>query len=167
MNSDDFEQHLKRTPLTPLPPEWKRDILAAARAARETAAVTPHRVADDPADLREAVAGWWRRLRSPWSLLAAGWVVVVTLHAASARLEVRPAPASTVAEVRSSRSSILLAARQHRAEVLALVNADEPADLEPPPELSAPRSGEPRPRGQWLPGRKGLRPRVEPEPLLG
>jgi hypothetical protein len=76
MKPDDFEQKLSRQPLRQAPPEWRAEILRAARAASAHAAV--------PAKprLRDYLALLlWPSPRA-WGALAAAWVVIVAANLA-------------------------------------------------------------------------------------
>ncbi len=68
MSFDDFENKLRRQPMREIPPQWRRDILAAARLAA-------------PAAPR------WREFLWPcpqaWASLAAVWALILALHLAS------------------------------------------------------------------------------------
>lgn len=77
-NPDPFEELLRRQPLRPLPPQWKREILAAARGA----SVSPGR-----ASLAEPYQTLYSRLSaflwpSPaaWAGLAAMWLIILAFN---------------------------------------------------------------------------------------
>jgi hypothetical protein len=78
MNGERFEQELKRQALRPVPADWRREILSAAREAN----VSKMRE-------QEVTAGWWvgwvafRRLA--WGGLAAAWVLILGLNWAANR----------------------------------------------------------------------------------
>ena len=78
MNPDDFEQHLARQTLRPIPMDWRQEIVAAQTQPRSTGAATT----------------WWRELLWPhpyaWSGLAAVWLIIFAMHF-SAREKPNPA----------------------------------------------------------------------------
>lgn len=78
MNSDDFEQRLQRQPLRPLPPEWRADILAAARAGTVPSPLPPR-----PSSLVCLLRDWLWPHPLAWGALAAGWALVVVLNSAA------------------------------------------------------------------------------------
>jgi hypothetical protein len=73
MKPDDFEQKLSRQPLRPVPPEWRAEILRAARP--QAAAPVRPRLCDYLALLL------WPSPRA-WGALAAAWVVIVAANLA-------------------------------------------------------------------------------------
>ena len=79
MNGDDFEEHLRRQPLRPVPGEWRDQILrtAAARDDRRTQASSP------------LVTSWWRELLWPspqaWAGLAAVWLLIFLVNVSDVR----------------------------------------------------------------------------------
>lgn len=172
MNPDDLERRLSRTPRSGPPPGWRVEILAAAQAARAESAVRPAMASSmersRPAEAAEYRTGWdvfrglWAAVRrSPWSLLAGGWMVVAVLQHADGWIERdRGAGDGGAVAAAGSRAEILAAARVYRAEVVALVareegNGEAGAErrTEPASGPAGPASDGP-PRGQWLPGRR-------------
>ncbi len=167
---DGFEQRLAGTPLQPVPPAWKQDILRAARAARPviqeavtTAAANP----SSPVKPGEPDAGWWwrgwrRQSSAPWTVLAAGWVVVALVQSFSGWLgdsgiESRRDPAT-----RSSGLAVLAAARLHQAELLALAEPEQSISAEADTARPASPGTDSRPRSQVVPGPRGLDPGFGP-----
>jgi hypothetical protein len=74
MKPDEFEQRLRRQSWREVPPAWRREILAAARAAGSP---------DHPRE--PAAARWWGQLSfllwpSPraWAAVAAAWLVILS-----------------------------------------------------------------------------------------
>lgn len=100
MNTDDFEQHLRRQPLRPVPPDWREEILRVARAnapvadgdgeAVEPPGPTASRVATSRPPGHSLVFALGCRLRDwlwpnpvAWGALAVCWVAIVTLNVAA------------------------------------------------------------------------------------
>jgi hypothetical protein len=133
MNSDDFEKRLQHQPVRQVPPEWRAEILSAARQA----SLPPH--ASHPSLLStlssQLSALLWPRPIA-WAGLAAVWLVIVGLNAtapeASSRMVRRASPLSPQAFV----------ALQEQARLLAeLIGAREATVAERPrPVLPRPRS---------------------------
>ena len=70
----DFESELSRTPLRGVPPDWRGNILRAARAAAEP-----------------PPSPWWRRWIAPQPLaLAAAWGIIIALQVATPKESARP-----------------------------------------------------------------------------
>ena len=105
MKTDDFENQLQRQPLRTIPPGWRREILAAARAeARE-----PEQGAH-----RELLAGWrllLSRIPLAWAAVAALWLGIIGANF------LMSGPAITVV-ARSSKSA--------QAEVMTVGNLQRP-----------------------------------------
>jgi hypothetical protein len=81
MNQDGFEREASRQPLRPVPAEWRREILAAARTA-----VEPERVRIPRAEpVVNGWTAWWRPGRLAWGSLAAAWMAIFTLNWAANR----------------------------------------------------------------------------------
>jgi hypothetical protein len=78
MNTDDFEQRLQRQPLRPVPPEWRDEILAAARAGAAPSSLAPR-----PSPLLSLLRDWLWPHPVAWGALAAGWALVVVLNSAA------------------------------------------------------------------------------------
>jgi hypothetical protein len=155
MRTDDFEDRLSRTPRSPLPASWKKDILAAARVAATTGeAVRPGRCAEPSVD-PGATRNLWRAclevLRAPWGVLAAGCVLVFALRALNGWVAIRPADETRAFVAGRSGASVLAAARSHRDRVVVWVDR---GGMEVSSEEDI-RGGEPReegqPRGHWQP----------------
>jgi len=74
---DEFEQYLKRQPVRALPPEWRDEILSAARVPHEEPAVRPA-MESKP---------WWLAWLWPsptaWAGVACAWGLIFCLDAAS------------------------------------------------------------------------------------
>jgi len=129
-NPDDLERRLEGQPFRRLPPEWREEILTAARAA-----------APPPFAAREfRVPPWWRRVFWPnpvaWAGVAAAWVAILILNHAG-----RWEPLAPSAGVRSPSPGLVLALIEHRRQLNELleVPAADPAPV-PAPAPPAPRS---------------------------
>jgi hypothetical protein len=113
---NDFEHLLKRQPLRELPPEWRGEILSAARqnAPEEKTSQTP----------------WWLAWLWPspvaWACVACAWLVIIGLNFAS-----RPPVYKTAVLASVSPQEIEMALVQQRQLVQELFRTEtEPA--EPP-----------------------------------
>ncbi len=186
MNPDDLEQRLARIPRGGIPREWREEILATAKAAVVAASSPSAEATPVPESTRsqaprvgeapragtgvDATADTWivmlaRMLRrSPWSLLAAGWLFVVALNHVGSWIESGPAvPGPALASAgQGSGPAALAAARSYRAEVAAWTRDVDAGDDPDPVRAQAPRTGparpvrremENRPQGFWRPGR--------------
>ena len=179
MNSDDLEHRLARTPRAEPPAAWRTEILAAARSAlRETAdrsgvATTPERPAARPSPQPAWLAFVWAGRRwlaeaSPWTVLAAGCLVVAALNQAGTWIEQRPTGPALLAVAGESATrpvspiAVLAAARSYRADLASLATAEEDlGERSPTPAAlpaAAPNDGrgtgarpEERPRTEWTP----------------
>jgi hypothetical protein len=119
MNDHDFEQQLRQQPLRPMPPAWRREILAAQR----------------PSELSLTI--WLRQLLWPhpaaWATLAAAWVLIMGLNFLSRETFHRPA---INAELETQAQRLALA--EQRRLWLELI--------EPAPSTAAPsKHGRPSP----------------------
>ena len=90
----DFESELAKTPLRGAPADWRREILRAARAAAS----------------KPRAEAWWRRLLAPQPVaLAAAWVIIVVLQAATPKEPSMPRMtnlAQVIAEIRAQQQLI-------------------------------------------------------------
>ena|SRR6266851_5497352 len=77
MNTDDFEKRLQRQIMRPIPRDWRREILDAARRARDP----------QPSTFNPQRTSGWREWLWPcpqaWAGLAAAWVLILALNAAT------------------------------------------------------------------------------------
>ena len=140
MKPDDLEQQLERQPLRPVPAQWRRDILAAAREAYSRQASA----SADPAHgwpavisaLKSQVAAvLWPHPRA-WAGLAAVWIGLLTFNLATRDPGVavarRAAPASPGA---------LMAWREQERLLVELIGCPERLVAErPAPVMPRPRS---------------------------
>jgi hypothetical protein len=120
---DDFEAHLKRQPLRSMPPEWRREILAAARV--QQAGAGPH-------PLWEALREWLWPAPPAWAGLAAAWMLVLLLQLVSSRESTTMSADAAMVRPSPEVALVFLEQRRLRAELLELTP-------EPPPPAEAPR----------------------------
>src|SRR3989442_4505463 len=129
MNTDDFEKRLQRQSMRPVPREWRGEILDAVRRARGHQLSTIH----------PQPTSWWRKLLWPcpqaWAGLAAAWVLILALNAAT-REPVQVATAQSTPPARE----VLMALKERRRLLAEL--AGPPAQVEPQKPLA------PRPRSE-------------------
>ncbi|MBI5819395.1 MAG: hypothetical protein HZA88_10455 [Verrucomicrobia bacterium] len=133
MSNDDFEKKLGRQPMRAVPAEWRAQILREA-----TAAVSDRR---SPAQCEPrpetAATAWWHEWLWPrpmaWASLAAAWVIIAILHAAT------PAAPLVAQQPPPSRETMQRVAEQRR-ELARLL--DFPAETATPQRSkpSEPRS---------------------------
>lgn len=122
MNTDDFEKHLARQPLRPLPPTWREEILDAAvpRPVSPAARSGPK------------VVSWWRSLFWPsplaWGGVAAAWAVILALNIAETKLAAPQMARMNPDPLPHVRLTLTLL-RQVEAE---LEQAEPPAEAGPP-----------------------------------
>jgi len=131
MNPDDFEKRLQRLPMRNVPVEWRGEILDAARRAGD-----PQRSIPNPRP-----GSWWRELLWPcpqaWAGLAAAWVLILGLNAAT-RERVQVATVQSTPPARE----VLMALKERRrllAELAGLsvqVEPKKPAAPRPRSQLS-------------------------------
>ncbi len=122
MKTDDFEQHLSRQPLRPVPTEWRSQILCAA-----TGEAAARREPSRPPTFILRLRHWLWPHPAAWAGLAACWVAILALHLASA---------PSAAEIAQARVGARLAAACNHL----LGNPEFMAVLaEPPPPPPPPR----------------------------
>lgn len=160
MSPDEFENRLSRTPRSPLPASWKKDILAAVRAAATTGEAARSGNCAEPSVDRGAIRNLWcaflEVLHAPWGVLAAGWVLVFALRALNGWVAIRPTDGAVTSIAGRSGASVLAAARSHRDRVVVWVDrGGMEVSSEEETRPLAPRD-EGRPRGHWQPA-GGLR----------
>jgi hypothetical protein len=135
---EQFEQRLRRQPLTSVPPEWRAEILAAARARQPQSACRTAPASSARAAFRDRLAAWLWPHPKAWAGVAAVWIVIAILQFSlrdepAVRLAARPAPPSPelVAELRQQQKMF--------AELMG------PAEVSP---IDRQRSLFPRPRSE-------------------
>ena len=143
MNADDFEKRLQRQSMRPIPREWRREILDAARRTGDPQLSTlrSKAAAEDGATSKPQTTSWRRELLWPcpqaWAGLAAAWMVILFLNMAS-REPVQAAKTSKAAPA----PELLIALKEHRRLLAELIGT--PTVVEPPKPF------EPRPRSEIL-----------------
>lgn len=155
MKPDELEQRLGQVPSAPLPADWKRQILRAAHAARSEATDAAS------APERERITGWgmlrswFSQWSAPWTVLAAGWALVLVLNQASSWIAAPERSAAPASSQPNTRASALASVRQHRSELLALAAREESEVVASTPRHSVlPPNPLERPRGQCQPKRE-------------
>ena len=134
MKPDDFESQLQRQTPKPLPPEWRTEILQAARQA----AAQPSRTA----------AGWsiwlWPCPQA-WAGLAAVWLAILTLNLAAGWK-----PFRELAREPSGRMELnWLALLEQQRRLTQLLDPSAPPPIAAPPKPPA------RPAQSWI-GRRAV-----------
>ena len=120
---NEFEKRIAETPPRRVPASWRENILAAARSEQASRVIRPA-LLDRP---------WWLEWLWPspvaWGTLAAAWVVIFALHAAT--------PASSTSQTASSSNNAfnLIVKRQQELSSL-LTTVSEPVQ----PKVLGPRS---------------------------
>ncbi len=133
---DQFERRLSRQPLRQVPPDWRADILAAARAgqtSRRPSPVTRHSWLSTLNSQLSTI--FWPHPKA-WAGLAAVWIAIIALNLSThddshGAWKKSPGSPAVVAEV-----------RQHNLFFAELVGVNEARDAEPP------RLFWPRPRSE-------------------
>jgi hypothetical protein len=140
MNTDDFENKLKRQPLRQIPDDWREDIL---RTAREHA--SPALKSRQPFLIRDVLV-LWRELIQPfryaWSGMAVLWVVFWMVNA---RLEITDSPTGSATVTSAASDSIRLFEEQRQV----LVELTGRIDLSP---AEPPQESHPKPRSERMIG---------------
>src|SRR5437016_1427301 len=122
MNTDDFEKRLQRQSMRPIPREWRREILDAARRTGDPQLSTlrSKAAAEDGATSKPQTTSWRRELLWPcpqaWAGLAAAWMVILFLNMAS-REPVQAAKTSKAAPA----PELLIALKEHRRLLADLI----------------------------------------------
>ncbi len=140
MNTDDFEELLRRQTLRQLPPEWRQEILEAtsSKCARVLTARLPPTWLETLNSRLSAI--FWPSPKA-WAGLAAAWVVVLSVQFA-----VRDRHAGPVAKVSSASAEVQQALKQQHELLVELIGAPSPAKVERPKPSPRP------PRGEVWPG---------------
>ena len=137
MSPDEFEQRLRAQPLRTLPPEWRQEVLAAARGASGAIRPAQPRLSPLSSICNPLFSRLWPH-PAAWAVLAAVWVLMLSLHfavpAKPAGLARRAAPVSP---------QVFMAFREQRRLLAELLHTREI------PVAVPPRAATSRPRSQW------------------
>ena len=133
--TNQFERRLSRQPLRPIPPDWRREILAAAESASRPAPRAPH-----PAWLatfnQQLSTLFWPHPKA-WAGLAAVWVLIFamnfSIHETAPRRMAKAAPPSP---------EVIVELKKQQRMFAELVGANEPLDAD------RPRIFAPKPHGE-------------------
>jgi anti-sigma-K factor RskA len=124
--NDDFEKLLARQRLRPIPPEWRAEILRAARTDSR-----------DEATASETAASWWRALFWPspiaWISVACAWVVIIGMNIA-ARPERDKASAAAPLPATDASFALLIQER----DTLDEISQAQPEPAAPPQKQTPP-----------------------------
>ena len=116
MNADDFEHLLRRQTPRQLPPQWREEILAAARARGSTVGCQSWL-----ASLNAQLSTIFWPSPKAWAGLAAAWLVAFSVQSA-----LRDQPGSPAVEVASSSTDVQKALKQQQALLVELIDAPQP-----------------------------------------
>ncbi|MBI4663723.1 MAG: hypothetical protein HY735_33395 [Verrucomicrobia bacterium] len=122
MNSDEFEQRLRRQPIRTIPEEWRTQILRSAAVSQSAGPMKEHSFS-------------WRELFWPsphaWAGLAAVWAVILVLNVASSESTTSPVAQLPPAPPSPQILIALELQRQLRAELMEIPEAAKPEKVEP------------------------------------
>ena len=136
MKPDDFEKQLERQPFRDVPPEWREEILKAARASSIPRA----------SRLAPQAFPWWHEWLWPapqaWAGLAAAWLVILGVNMAPSSPEA-PTIAANAPAASAATATNLFEQRRELARLLDPTLESAPARKSPAPpgprsELLAP-----------------------------
>ena len=135
MNPDDLEKHLRSQPMRQVPPQWRADILSAARQASpsEHAPRTTHHVPRSPSLFSTLL---WPH-PAAWAGLAAAWVVIVGLS-----FTTRDTERHVARGVSSPSPQVFMAFQEQQRLLNELVG---PREI---PTAERPKAAPPRPRSE-------------------
>jgi hypothetical protein len=129
MNNEDFEKRLRGQPMRELPPNWRTDILAAARQATETQYAS--RIAHFLSTIIHQLSTFLWPSPKAWAGMAAVWIAILVIN------HFVGGPSQQIAENLTPPSTALMLAVQQQARF----STERPAGGEAPsPILPAPRS---------------------------
>jgi hypothetical protein len=135
-----FEQRLGRQPLRQVPPEWRSEMLAAARdaqASRHPSSVTRHLKQSWPSSILHSLSSLLWPHPQAWAGLAAIWIFIFgmnfSMRDSSPKLAEKSAPPSPEMIVELRKQQLMLA---------ELIGPREARDAD------RPRNFAPRPRGE-------------------
>jgi len=152
MNSDDFENQLKRQPLRLPPAEWRAEILEQARqvthAAHAAEGAQPAEAAAREPNPLFSSGPWWREWLWPspqaWAGLAAVWVIILGVQTLPRHQPAEMARVNSSAPARPTGTNSSLIAQ--RRELARLLEGSADAEPTPKPARPGPRSETDAPR---------------------
>jgi hypothetical protein len=130
MKPDDFEQQLERQAFRQVPPEWRAEILKAAKGELRSSECRP-------TTIRQVLDVLLWPSPKAWAGLAAVWAVVLSLGIANRR---QPEPRA--GQEAAPSPATILALREQRRTLAQLIESIEPQPAEPP------KTFVPRPRSE-------------------
>ena len=136
--SDDFEQHLQRQSPQQVPPEWRAEILTAARdaqAARQTPCVAPHSWLSTINHQLSTLL--WPHPKA-WAGLAVVWVFILVLN-----FSLRDKSPAQMVKSSPLSPEVLVQLKQQQRMFAELMGPRDPA------VAKLPKTQPPRPRSEW------------------
>jgi hypothetical protein len=137
MKPDDFEQRLQREPVRQIPPDWRREILTAARAAQapvHASRMTHHSWLSTVHHQLSALL--WPQPKA-WAGLAAVWVVIFAVN-----FSMRDAAPMMAGKTAPPSPEVMVELKKQQRMFAELVGSYEPVDADRRNVFSPkPRSG--------------------------
>jgi hypothetical protein len=138
MNQNDFEARLRRQPPRQVPPEWRAEILGAARQTARSDHASLKPFARD--SFLSTVHDWLTALLWPnpraWATLAAVWVGIIAIQ-----FLLRDKPETVAQKAVPPSPQVVVVLEQQKRLLAELIGQPSPLDAEPPkPALPRPRS---------------------------
>lgn len=134
---DQFEEHLRRRPLRPIPADWREGILSAAHEAVKPSATPPATPRRLFSSFKSQIANLFWPSPKAWAALGAAWLLVVVFSLA-AREPALPALARTVPPPSPQLRALLQEQERLLAELVGPV--EKPAADRPKPTVFPPHS---------------------------
>ena len=141
MSPDDFEKRLQRQPLRQIPPEWRQEILSAARHASSPhhASRISHHVPASPSLLstihHQLSTLLWPQPRA-WAGLAAAWLIILGIN-----LTTRDASTAVTRHASPVSPQVFMAFHEQERLLAELLGPREtPVAERPKPSPARPRS---------------------------
>jgi hypothetical protein len=127
MKTDDFEKRLQRQPLRQIPPEWRGEILEAARAASPRLPTLDPRQTGWLSTLNQQLSAILWPNPKAWAGLMAVWIVILTLHFA-----VREEPESVAKKMTPPSPEVIAALKEQGRFFAELIGSSEASDADSP-----------------------------------
>jgi hypothetical protein len=140
MNPSEFEQHLQAQPMRPMPPEWRAQILSAAKDATlspHASRITHHAPPSLLSNVYHQLSSLLWPHPAAWAGLAAVWLVILGLNWTTA------SPTRTEAKLSRPASPQLIMAFREQERLLNELLAPRET-----PVADRPKPGAPRPRSE-------------------